>query len=42
LAEPTVISVTINACLTGYLGAIDTVAALAEREEKGGGREEAA
>ena len=36
LAEPTVISVLINDYMTGYLGAIGTVAALAEREEKGG------
>ena len=36
LAEPTVLSVLINDYLTGYLGAIGVVAALAEREEKGG------
>ena len=36
LSEPTVISVLINDYLTGYLGAIGALAALAEREEKGG------
>jgi crotonobetainyl-CoA:carnitine CoA-transferase CaiB-like acyl-CoA transferase len=36
LAEPTLLSVLINDYLTGYLGAIGVVAALAEREEKGG------
>jgi crotonobetainyl-CoA:carnitine CoA-transferase CaiB-like acyl-CoA transferase len=36
LDEPTYISVLINDYLTGYLGAVSAVAALAEREEKGG------
>ncbi len=36
LADPTVVSVLMNDYLTGYLGAIGVVAALAEREEKGG------
>jgi crotonobetainyl-CoA:carnitine CoA-transferase CaiB-like acyl-CoA transferase len=36
LPAPTVVSVLINDYLTGYLGAIGTVAALAEREEIGG------
>jgi crotonobetainyl-CoA:carnitine CoA-transferase CaiB-like acyl-CoA transferase len=36
LTEPTLISVLINDYLTGYLGAIGVIAALAEREEKGG------
>jgi hypothetical protein len=36
LSEPTLISVLINDYLTGYLGAIGAIAALAEREEKGG------
>ena len=35
-AEPNYISVLVNDYLTGYLGAIGAVAALAEREEKGG------
>lgn len=36
LEAPTLISVLMNDYLTGYLGAIGTVAALSEREEKGG------
>ena len=36
MADPTVVSVLINDYLTGYLGAIGAVAALAEREEHGG------
>jgi hypothetical protein len=36
MPEPTVISVLINDYMTGYLGAIGAVAALAAREEKGG------
>jgi crotonobetainyl-CoA:carnitine CoA-transferase CaiB-like acyl-CoA transferase len=36
MLAPTVISVLINDYLTGYLGAIGAVAALAAREEKGG------
>jgi crotonobetainyl-CoA:carnitine CoA-transferase CaiB-like acyl-CoA transferase len=36
LENPTLISVLMNDYLTGYLGAIGTVAALCEREEKGG------
>lgn len=36
LPAPTVVSVLMNDYVTGYLGAIGTVAALAEREEHGG------
>lgn len=36
LPEPTVIAALMNDYLTGYLGAIGVVAALSEREEKGG------
>jgi crotonobetainyl-CoA:carnitine CoA-transferase CaiB-like acyl-CoA transferase len=36
LPDPTVISVLLNDYLTGYLGTIGTIAALSEREEKGG------
>ena len=36
LEAPTLISVLMNDYLTGYLGAIGTIAALCEREEKGG------
>lgn len=36
LREPTVVTVLMNDYLTGYLGAIGTVAALAEREADGG------
>jgi crotonobetainyl-CoA:carnitine CoA-transferase CaiB-like acyl-CoA transferase len=36
LPEPTVIAALMNDYLTGYLGATGVVAALAEREEKGG------
>ncbi len=36
LSDPTLISVLLNDYLTGYLAAIGTIAALAERETKGG------
>ncbi|MEI9996745.1 MAG: CoA transferase [Rhizomicrobium sp.] len=36
LPDPTVISVLLNDYLTGYIGAIGTIAALSEREVKGG------
>jgi crotonobetainyl-CoA:carnitine CoA-transferase CaiB-like acyl-CoA transferase len=36
MSEPTLISVLLNDYMTGYLAAIGAVAALAEREEKGG------
>jgi CoA-transferase family III len=36
LPEPSVLAALMNDYLTGYLGAIGTVAALSEREEKGG------
>jgi hypothetical protein len=36
LTDPTLISVLLNDYLTGYLGAIGVITALAEREEKGG------
>ncbi len=36
LPEPTVVAALMNDYLTGYLGAIGVIAALAEREEKGG------
>lgn len=36
MADPTLVSVLLNDYVTGYLGAVATLAALSEREEKGG------